>query len=153
MKKGLFKSMSTLQKVLAMITLSFAIFWTIPLFILFSVGFLPTFTAFITNKKNKNLLITVCCFNIAGIIPYIFKIIGNFQIDYALSIVTNIFSLIVIFGFPGVGMLLFNEIPSISTQLVKTKTKNKLKDIDKDLEKLREEWGDKNILEKITPKR
>ncbi len=153
MKKNVFKSMSTLQKLLAITTLSIAIFWTIPLFILFIVGFLPTFTAFITNKKNKNLLITICCFNIAGIIPFIFKIIGNFSVDHALSIVTNILYLIVIFGFPGVGMLIFNEIPSIATSIVKTKTKNKLKEIDKNLEKLREEWGDKTVLEKITSKR
>ncbi|MFV0626921.1 MAG: hypothetical protein ACK5N8_06210 [Alphaproteobacteria bacterium] len=153
MVKKTFKSMSILQKLLTIATIGLVIFWTIPLFILFFIGFLPTFAAFLTNKRNKNQLITICCFNIASVIPYTFRVFENFTVDSAINIVTNVLSLIVIFGLPGIGLFLFNQIPNIATNIAKTRTKAKLKEIDKNLEKLGEEWGDKNFLEKISPKK
>ncbi|MDD4556839.1 MAG: hypothetical protein PHE89_05905 [Alphaproteobacteria bacterium] len=153
MKKNIFQSMSLVQKLLTIVTLGTVFILGLPLFVLFFIGFLPTITSFITNKKDKSRLITICCFNTTGITPYIFGLSTDFTVNHALHIVTDVFSLIVIYGLSAVGLFLFAEIPDTMAYFAKQKTKNRLKEIDKKLDELREEWGEKTILDKASRKR
>lgn len=146
------KSLTKFQKVFGITTLIALTYLAFPLFLLLFIGFLPSLTALLTSRKNKTQLTTISCFNIASMIPFIQNLCINYSLETATSIVSSVLSLIIIYGFPAFGLFLHNEIPNLTAQIIKIRTKNRLKEIDRQLDKINEEWGGESTLRNLSSK-
>lgn len=111
---------------------------------------LPTLTILITDPKNTNKLVVVGCFNLAGVFMYILNIAGNFTIQNALFLISNIFNLIIMLGSAALGLILYCEIPNMFIFISKVSAQKRLKNIDARLEKLTEEWGSEAVNNRTT---
>lgn len=144
------KKMSKFGKISLVMTSIITIWIAFPLALLLSIGLLPTFVAILTSKKNKTRITSAACFNLASLFPYIFDVIDSFTTQTALGIITNVFSLIFIYGVSAVGIISYQELPRFFTYFNKSSTKVKLRNIDTRLENLKEEWGEEEVLNKIS---
>lgn len=144
------KKMSKFGKISLIVTSIIALWLIFPLAILFFIGMLPTLVAIMTSKKNKSRITSVACFNLASLFPFMFDILNSFNADTALSIVTNVFYLIFIYGTSAFAIILYQELPNIFTYFYKSSTKLKLKTIDSRLEDLKETYGEEEILNNMS---
>lgn len=145
-KQNIFSSFSKTKKIMFFGTIFITSLIIFPMVVLLAVGLLPTIVLMMTNNKDKTKLITVSCFNMASIFPFMFRLIDNFTTSEAIGIVTNVTSMILIYGASAVGLTIYNELPNIFSFIGKGNAKAKLESIDKNLEKMKEEWGEEIVV-------
>ena len=115
-----------------------------PTVILMFFGLLPTMAAFLTDKtKQKTTTFCVGAMNFAGLFPYLYDLWGGANsLGTAIEMLANVFSLFVIYGAAGFGLLIFNWIPPIIGSFLSTVNERRMKVLRKRQRQLVEEWGD-----------
>jgi hypothetical protein len=81
----------------------------------------------------------------AGVTFYVFSIINHYGFDGANDLSNNIFHLIVMLGFAGVGLLVYKELPVLFIFFAKASLQRHLHDIEDKLNKISETWGSEII--------
>ena len=141
-KKNMQFKLNIFQKALIYIALIIAVCTTLPVMVVLLIGLLPTFTIMITDKNNTNKLIIVGCFNLSGVFIYLFHIISNFTVRDAFFIFSDIFNLIIMLGSAGLRLIVYMEVPNLFIYIYKIIAQKRLKQIDEQLNKLSEDWGE-----------
>lgn len=133
--------MSPSQKWLMLLTLAIFLLSTLPFTIVLFIGLLPTFTILLTSPQNTPKLIIVGGFNFAGVLFYIFNIFGNYSLENAFLVVSNVFNLIIMLSSAALGLIIYTELPNLFIFFSNNSAERRLKEIDQRLEQLTEEWG------------
>ncbi|MBP3346598.1 MAG: hypothetical protein J6L86_06195 [Alphaproteobacteria bacterium] len=119
----------------------------LPFTIILLIGLLPTITLLITDPKNSPKLVTIGCFNMAGVFIYLLHVINHYSMDGAIDIVRDVFNLIIMLGSAGIGLILYCELPNLFIFFSKISAGKRMNVIDKKLADMAEEWGQEVITE------
>ncbi len=139
--KNSFNTLSTSRKWLLFGFLAMIVVSTLPAIIILLIGLLPTITILITDPKNSGKLIVIGCFNLAGLFVYLINVINHFSLDGAFSILSDVFNLIIMLGSAALGFIVYYEVPNLFIFLSKISAQKRLANIDKQLQKISEDWG------------
>lgn len=117
---------------------------SLPTVMLVGIGMLPTFVAWICDRSEEKFA-TFCVggLNFSGVFPYVMELwSGTHSIEAATGIMTNVFSLLVMFGSAGLGWMLFAAVPPVIATFLKVLSERKLTVLRTQQRKLVEEWGE-----------
>lgn len=111
---------------------------------LFLVGCIPAMVAYIIDREpDRNATLTVAAANVAGVAPFIFELLLNGPtMDRALTMLTDVFVIVVMFGTAGVGWLLVLSMPKVAAVYIEVMNEAKIKQMRREQKRLVEEWGD-----------
>ncbi len=120
------------------------VFVAMPTVILLIFGLLPTFASLLTDKSyHKSASFCIGALNFAGLFPYLFDLWGGANtIGIAVEMIANVFSLFIIYGAAGFGLLLFNSIPPMIGAFLTVVNEKRMKVLRKTQQNLIEEWGE-----------
>lgn len=106
-------------------------------------GMLPTLVAYIIDRSpQKSAALTVGSINFIGVFPYIMDLwIGMDTYDHAFAIVTDIFSMLVMYAAAAFGWLLFMAMPAVVSSFVLVLQQRKVALLRAEQKDLIEEWG------------
>ena len=147
--KKSFKSLSLARKSLLFVFLAIVASSFLPAVIVLLIGLLPTITILIVDPKNSAKLVIVGCFNLSGLFVYLINLINKFSFDSAFTILGDVFNMIIMLGSAALGFLVYHEMPNLFAYIAQNSAQRRLVNIDKELEKITEEWGEKIIDEQI----
>lgn len=147
--KKSFKSLSLVQKSLLFIFLAILASSVLPVIIVLLIGLLPTITILFVDPKNSAKLVIVGCFNLSGMFVYLINLINKFTVDGAFTILGDVFNMIIMLGSAAIGFLVYYEMPNLFAYIAQNTSQRRLVNIDKELEKITEEWGSNIIDEQI----
>lgn len=147
--KKSFKSLSLIQKSLLFIFLAILASSVLPVIIVLLIGLLPTITILFVDPKNSAKLVIVGCFNLSGMFVYLINLINKFTVDGAFTILGDVFNMIIMLGSAAIGFLVYYEMPNLFVYIAQNTSQRRLVSIDKELEKITEEWGSNIIDEQI----
>lgn len=143
--KNSFHSLPASRKWLLFAFLCLIAFITLPAVIVLLIGLLPTATILITDPKNANKLVIIGCFNLAGVFVYLINVINHFSLNGALSILSDVFNLVIMLGSAAIGFIIYYELPNLFILSSKISAQKRVARIDRRLEKIAEEWGQATI--------
>ena len=138
------KKLNSIQKFLLFLGFIVIAFTVLPAVVILFLGLLPTFTLLLIDSKNTNKITTVGCFNIAGVMMCLNNLFLQFSSGVPLSILDNIFNIIIMLAGAAVGLLLYHSLPDLFVYIFKNSAQHRLRTINAKLEKLSEVWA--NIL-------
>ena len=147
--KKSFKSLSLARKSLLFVFLAILASSVLPAVIVLLIGLLPTITILFIDPKNSAKLVIIGCFNLSGLFIYLINLVNKFSVDGALSILGDVFNMIIMLGSAALGFLVYYEMPNLFAYIAQNSSQRRLVNIDKELEKITEEWGNKIIDEQI----
>lgn len=137
--------LSLLQK----ITLLFAIialsFIAPQMVIILLIGLLPTITILLTDNKSSNKLLVVGCFNLSGVFIAMISIFDQYSQTHSVSILNNVFNIIIMLGAAALGMIIYYELPNLFVMISRSSIHRRLHNIDTKLEKITADWGNEII--------
>lgn len=140
-----------LQKILLLLGLIILVLTALPAVVILIIGLLPTITIILIDSKNTSKLTMVGCFNLAGVFICLMNIFNQFNLNHAITILGNVFNIIIMLGAAALGMVLYYELPNLFLLISKASAQRRLRNIDNKLEKIAEEWGQECISD-IEPK-
>lgn len=117
---------------------------SLPTLIVFAVGLVPTFVALILDRsEEKYSTICVGAMNFAGVFPYVLRLLlGAHTVGAGIEILTNAFSLAVMYGAAGFGWMLFTSIPPVVAAFLTVVSQRKVAVLRASQRSIVEEWGD-----------
>ncbi len=143
--------LNLLQKILLLLGLIILVLTALPAVVILIIGLLPTITIILIDSKNTSKLTMVGCFNLAGVFICLMNIFNQFNLNHAITILGNVFNIIIMLGAAALGMVLYYELPNLFLLISKASAQRRLRNIDNKLEKIAEEWGQECISD-IEPK-
>lgn len=115
----------------------------LPTSLLLFVGMLPTLVVFATRPRNGPRASTVAAMNLAGCIPFIFKLwSGANDFEASVDIVTDSTSISVIYVCAAFGYLIDWVVTGLMSSYLYQKGLNRMKAIKKRQTILVEQWGE-----------
>lgn len=133
------------QKLLLVFCIIILAFSSLPIMVVLFIGLLPTLTIIITDPKNAYKLTIVGCLNLSGVFISLVRIFNQYAAGIPVSIIGNIFNIIIMLGFAAIGAVLYYELPSLFIAIYKASSQRRLHSIDNKLEKLTQEWGNEIV--------
>jgi hypothetical protein len=117
---------------------------SLPSVMLILFGLLPTFVAFIIDRTpKKNAALCVGGINLCGVLPYMIDLwTGDNSMDGAIRILTDVFSLVVMYGASAFGWMIFQSLPPIVAAFITVLAQSRVSSLRSVQRKLIEEWGD-----------
>ena len=107
-----------------------------------SLGMLPTLVAFFCDRtEHKYGVYCVGGFNFCGMLPFLLKLISDHSLSAAMNIMSNVFSLAIIFGAAGLGWLLFLSIPPVISTFLIIMSDSRVKSLKTIQQRIIDEWG------------
>jgi len=107
------------------------------------IGMLPTLVAYLIDRSQQKYA-TFCVggLNTCGVFPYLLKIwTDTHSIDAAIDIITDVFSLSVMFAAAGFGWMLFLSIPPVISAFLNVLAERRVQVLREVQRKIIEEWG------------
>lgn len=147
-KKAPFK-LNLVQKLVLLLGLIVLAFVALPIVIIMIIGLLPTLTILLLNSKDINRLMIVGCFNMAGVFICMVNLLGQYTSGIQITILNNVFNIIIMLGAAALGMIVFFELPNLFVSISRASAQRRLHNIDAKLEKLSADWGNE-IIEQIS---
>lgn len=136
-----------LQKFLILLVFAILALTALPVVVILLIGLLPTITVLLTDSKNSGKLTIVGCFNLSGIFICLTDIFNQYAANHSVSILSNIFNIVIMLGAAALGMILYYELPNLFIFLFKSSAQRRLRGIDAKLEKIAADWGRDSISE------
>lgn len=114
-----------------------------PTMIILFFGMLPTLVAYIIDRtQQKSATFCVGAINFIGVFPYIMDLWGGFNtVDVALSNVSDLFAMLVMYSAAAFGWLLFMAMPTVVASFVTVLQQRKVATLRAEQKDLIEEWG------------
>jgi len=105
---------------------------------------LPTFVAFIVDSTpEKNAVYCVGSLNLCGVLPYLIDLwTGDNSMNAAILILTDVFSLVVMYGAAAFGWMIFQSLPSFIATFITVLAQSRVSSLRSTQRKLVDEWGD-----------
>jgi hypothetical protein len=116
---------------------------SLPTVMVIVFALLPTFVAFIVDKTpGKSAVICVGSLNLCGVLPYLIDLwTGENSMDGAILILTDVFSLVVIYGASAFGWMIFQSLPPIVATFITILAQSRVSSLRSAQRKFIEEWG------------
>ena len=95
------------QKIILLLGLVILVLSALPAIVILIIGLLPTITVILTDSKNTTKLTMVGCFNLAGVFICLMNIFNQFSVNHAITILGNVFNIIIMLGAAALGMILY----------------------------------------------
>ena len=137
--------LNLLQKILLLLGLIVLVLTALPAIVILIIGLLPTITVILIDSKNTSKLTMVGCFNLAGVSICLMNIFSQFSVNHAITILGNVFNIIIMLGAAALGMILYYELPNLFLLISKASAQRRLHSIDSKLEKIAEDWGRESL--------
>lgn len=115
-----------------------------PTLLLLTVGLVPTIVALIVDRsKQKSGAVCVGSINIIGVFPYVLDLWSGINTwGSSAKIITDVFSLLVMYSAAAFGWLLFLTLPSVISSFVIVLQQRKVAQLRGEQKDLIEEWGE-----------
>ena len=128
------------------LALAFALLaWFVgPTLILLFFGMLPTVVAFIIDRTPQRYS-SYCVggINFCGVFPFILELwAGDHTATAAVTILTDVFRLLLMYGAAGLGWMIYMAIPPVVSAFLRVNDQHKVAQLRKTQQDLIEEWGD-----------
>lgn len=119
------------------------LFVFLPTVIFLAIALLPTLVAVVIDKGPKRFGgMTVGGLNFAGAAPYLLNLwLGDNSVPGALTILSDVFALIMIFGAAAFGWMLYTATPSVVAAVLAMTSTRRLAGLKAKQAQLKDEWG------------
>jgi hypothetical protein len=120
------------------------IIMSLPSVLLIFFGMLPTIvSAIIDRTPKRNATFCVGGINLCGVFPYMMELwVGDNTMDGAMRILTDVFSLIVMYGAAAFGWMIFQSLPPVVSTFVTVIAQSRVASLRSSQRQLIEEWGE-----------
>ncbi|NQV99264.1 MAG: hypothetical protein HQ483_06175 [Rhodospirillales bacterium] len=110
--------------------------------LILSLGMLPTLVAYFCDRtEQKFALYCVGGMNFCGVFPFLLKLTDDHSFTAAMEIMSNVFSLAIIFTAAGFGWLMFLSIPPVVSSFLTVLAEARVKSLKSIQKKIVDEWG------------
>ena len=125
------------------ITFMLVVIFSLPTVILLFFGMMPTLVAYIIDRTPQRYsAYCVGGFNFAGVFPYLMKLwLGSHEISFAFGIVTNVFTLLVMYGTAEFGWMVLVGVPPVVGAFLEVVSQRRVAELIEIQKKLIAEWG------------
>lgn len=109
------------------------------------VGLAPSIVSWLANQSpnRKNQLLTVLTLNMAGVMPYLARVLHSSRgLDTVMDITGDVFSWLVMYGAASAAMLVLLVAPQIAAMVLQLVAHDRLKSIGTAQAGLIEDWGE-----------
>lgn len=109
------------------------------------VGLAPTIVSWLANQSpnRKNQVLTVLAFNLAGVMPYLAKVVQSPRgLNLVMEITGDVFSWLVMYGAASAAMLMLLAAPQLAALVLQMMAHDRLKSIATSQARLVDEWGE-----------
>jgi len=117
---------------------------SLPTVVLIFFGMLPTVvSAIIDRTPKRNATFCIGGINLCGVSPYMMDLwLGNNSMEGAMWILTDVFSLAVMYGAASFGWMIFQSLPPVVATFITVIAQSKVSSLRSTQKKLVEEWGE-----------
>ena len=117
--------------------------FSLPSLIILTVGLLPTGVAFIIDRSDqKSGTFCVGGMNLSGVVPFIIKLWADkHTLVVAIEIVSDIFSLLIMYAAAGFGWMMFLTLPPVIASFLSVVSQTRVKVLKASQRKILDEWG------------
>lgn len=107
-------------------------------------GLLPSFVALIIDRSDgKYAMFCVLGLNFSGLFPFLSDLwFKTNSIDAAINILTDVFSLLIIYMSAGFGWMLYMALPPVVTSLLSVMSQRRVAELRETQSTIIEEWGE-----------
>ena len=135
---------ASLALVWTALTLVGVLIISLPTVIFVFFGMLPTFVAFIVDRTSqKYAVFCVGGLNFSGVFPYLLDLwAGEHTIGSAMEVLTDVFSLLLMYGAAGFGWMIFIAVPPVVGAFLTVMAQRRVSQLRRDQKELIEEWGE-----------
>lgn len=110
--------------------------------LIISLGMLPALVAyFCDSTEQKYALFCVGGLNFCGVFPFLLKLTDDHSFGAAMAIMSNVFSLAIIFAAAGFGWMMFISIPPVVSSFLTVLAEARVKTLKIIQKKIVDEWG------------
>lgn len=109
------------------------------------VGLAPTIVSWLANQSpnRRPQVLTVLVFNLAGILPYLAKVLRSSRgLDTVMDITTNVFSWLVMYGAASAAMVVLLIAPQMAALALQMMAQERMKNVTTAQARLVEDWGE-----------
>jgi hypothetical protein len=137
------KKSGGIMGVIVAVMLAIGAVMLLPTTLIVVTGVIPMAVAFFVDSSKERMLgPTVTFLNFAGLLPLLVKLWQQgHTVDNALSILAAPHMMLLILIPSSVGWLLYNYVPVMVSGIVRRKAEARIRALERDQEKLVEEWG------------
>lgn len=120
-----------------------AVIISLPTVLLLFFGMLPSIVAFIVGRtKPRYAAICVSAMNFSGVFPYLLDSwAGNHTVAEAMNMLTDVFSLMVMYGSSAFGWLIFIAVPPVVATFLAVVNERRIAQLRKRQREIITEWG------------
>lgn len=117
---------------------------SLPTVLLVFFGMLPAIvSAIIDRTPKKNATFCIAGINFCGVFPYMMELwVGENTLDGSIRILTDVFSLIVMYGAAAFGWMIFQSMPPVVATFVTVIAQSRVASLRSTQRKLVQEWGE-----------
>jgi len=135
---------ASLALVWTALTLVGVLIISLPTVIFVFFGMLPTFVALIVDRtRQKYAVFCVGGMNFSGVFPYLLDLwAGEHIAGSAMEILTDGFSLLLMYGVAGFGWMMFIAVPPVVGVFLTVMAQRRVSQLRHDQKELIEEWGE-----------
>ncbi len=110
--------------------------------LIISLGMLPALVAYFCDRtEQKYALFCVGGLNFSGVFPFLLKLSDDHSFSAAMNIMSNVFSLAIIFAAAGFGWMMFISIPPVVASFLTVLAEARVKTLKSIQKKIVDEWG------------
>lgn len=115
----------------------------LPTVIFVAFAMLPTLAAYIVDRNpDKYEWICVGGLNFAGCVPFLLRLwTGRHTVDAAAAMLTDVFTLMAVFGAAGLGWLLFMALPPMVGVFMQMRAQRRVANLKATQQRLIQTWG------------
>lgn len=115
----------------------------LPTVIFLAIAMLPTLAAYIVDRNpDKYEWICVGGLNFAGCVPFLMRLwTGRHTVEAASALLTDVFTLVAVFGAAGVGWLLFMALPPMVGVFMQMRAQRRVAHLKATQQRLIQTWG------------
>ncbi|HEC90246.1 MAG TPA: acyl-CoA synthetase [Alphaproteobacteria bacterium] len=120
-----------------------AVIISLPTVLLLFFGMLPSIVAFIVERtKPRYAAICVGAMNFSGVLPYLLDSWGgDHSVTEAMNMLTNVFSLMVMYSASAFGWLVFVAVPPVVVTFLAVINERRIAQLRKRQQEIIAEWG------------
>lgn len=144
-----FKSLSLARKILLFVFIAIIASSFLPAIIVLLIGLLPTLTVMFVSPKDSAKLVIIGCFNISGLFVYLVNVLNKINFGETISLFGDVVNMLIMLGAAAFGFILYYEMPNLFAFITKVSFQKRLIYIDKQLNKISEDWGGEIIDQQI----
>ena len=133
---------------IGLILILFMVF-SLPSLIVLSIGLLPTAVAFIVDRSDhKSGTFCVGGMNFSGVLPFIIKLWSeSHTVIAAIEIISDIFSLLIMYAAAGFGWMMFLAIPPVISSFLSVISQTRLKALRANQKRIIDQWGPEVVID------